>query len=409
MSQKHLSLVLPALLALAGCGPANPMMGAGGGGGTGGGGGGGGGSQRTEALTLGGSVSPNVKRVALLGVSGASTWVDVQNGAFTAPIPSEPFSVIFYGERNVVLSNLTAKQGTRSVAIFPAPRSKTTQPLTGTPTRGQSQQPLLTGTAISLGTITVTVTLTVEAQYDFFDDVDTDGDGTVDSQDADDDGDGTPDTLEVAPACDPDGDGILSVLDPDDDNDGTPDAMDNDDDGDGVPDLMDGDEDGDGIGDAFDLDDDGDGILDTAEAPDATPDLLVGVWQGTTEVSDFSFASGRAVPMDETFTLTADGTMHGDFHAVDATSGCDVTYALDGTWADALDAAHVLEVEWTSITLQISQCTDTSFDTNGAEDVTAAEKDLWDDELDGYWFLEANRLVIVSPQGAVIADYDRAP
>ena len=381
------------------------------GGGTGGGSSatGGGTGTRAEALTVGGSVSSNVKRVGLLGVSGKMSFAEVSGGAFKANIPDEPFSIVFFGDANKVLANLTGKQGTRSVAVFPAPRSKTRQPLTGPSTRGSQSQPLLTGTDLVLGTITVTVTLTVEAQYNFFDDVDTDNDGTVDGLDADDDGDGVADVDEPRAACDPDGDGILSMLDTDDDNDGIADAMDTDDDGDGIPDLQDPDEDGDGIPDSADVDDDADGTLDVNEPADTTPDLLVGAWVGTTEVTDFTFATGRAVQMEELFTLTDAGTMHGDFHATDSASGCEVTYALDGTWADALDAPHVLDVQWTSVMLRVFGCTDAANDTAGIEDVTTAEKDLWDDELDGFWFLEANRLAIVNPQGAFVADYDRAP
>lgn len=364
-----------AVLLAAGCG-APGMSGAGGGtsGGLGASGGGtsgaGGASSSAIARTIGGTVGSNVTKVGLLGVSGKTYFAPVQSGAFKLDIPNEPFGVVFYGSNGRVLANLVSKQGARSQSVFPWPRGVTRQPLTGNAAR----QPLLTGTDLSIGTVTVTVTITVEAQYNLLADIDTDGDGTPDATDTDDDGDGLADDMEPKDACDPDGDGALSLLDADDDGDGTPDEMDTDDDGDGIADAM-------------DLDDDGDGTVDSMETPDTTPDALVGEWLGVTEVTDFSFAQGRPVPLNEHFSLRADGQMTGLFETTDATSGCHVKYTLQGTWADALDAAHVLDVEWTRISFEVTQCTTAANDTNGVQDVRTAETSLWHDELDGYWFV----------------------
>lgn len=92
--------------------------------------------------------------------------------------------------------------------------------------------------------------------------VDTDHDGTPDTNDTDDDNDGIPDVndahpLVPHPANDTDDDGQANDDDPDDDNDGTPDGQDPDHpsydfDHDGIPDVTDGDDDNDGIPDGND-------------------------------------------------------------------------------------------------------------------------------------------------------------
>ena len=134
-------------------------------------------------------------------------------------------------------------------------------------------------------------TLTLEEIIALSENIDTDGDGVLDSEDNctlienpdqnDKDEDG------IGNKCDPDddGDGILDEPDNcrltanpdqlDTDGDGVGDACDTDDDGDGVLDTNDNcaltvnadqlDTDGDGIGDACDTDDDGDGVLDTED------------------------------------------------------------------------------------------------------------------------------------------------
>jgi len=82
------------------------------------------------------------------------------------------------------------------------------------------------------------------------DDIDLDGDGTMDAYDDDDDGDGIGDAEDTEEYATEDDDG-------DDDGDGVPDDQDDDDDGDGVPDAQDGDDDGDGVPDEQDSDDGG--------------------------------------------------------------------------------------------------------------------------------------------------------
>ncbi|MFD2519240.1 hypothetical protein ACFSTG_15125, partial [Salinimicrobium flavum] len=102
-------------------------------------------------------------------------------------------------------------------------------------------------------------------------DTDTDNDGTGNNADTDDDGDGQTDEHELACGSDPLDSSSMSV---DTDGDGVPDCVDPDDDGDGVPDEEDAfpldrtedtDTDSDGIGNNADPDDDGDGQTDEHE------------------------------------------------------------------------------------------------------------------------------------------------
>ncbi|MCB9506403.1 MAG: VWA domain-containing protein [Myxococcales bacterium] len=118
--------------------------------------------------------------------------------------------------------------------------------------------------------------------------VDTDADGTPDSEDLDSDNDGIPDSVEAGDAdmgsepVDTDGDGRYDFRDLDSDNDRIPDAEEGyvDTDGDGVPNFADTDSDqdyvpdivettrdteGDGTPDYIDIDSDNDGILDAHE------------------------------------------------------------------------------------------------------------------------------------------------
>lgn len=90
--------------------------------------------------------------------------------------------------------------------------------------------------------------------------VDTDGDGTPDSQDPDSDGDGIPDAEEA-------GDTDLLTPPRDSDFDGIPDFRDTDADGDNIDDAVEGltDPDGDGVPSYLDDDSDGDTILDIVE------------------------------------------------------------------------------------------------------------------------------------------------
>ena len=104
--------------------------------------------------------------------------------------------------------------------------------------------------------------------------VDTDGDGTPDTQDTDSDNDGIPDANEA-------GDTNPQTVPIDTDGDGTPDFQDPDADGDGIDDVVEttADPDGDGIPNFLDLDSDGDNIPDLLETAadadgDGTPNFL---------------------------------------------------------------------------------------------------------------------------------------
>jgi hypothetical protein len=104
-------------------------------------------------------------------------------------------------------------------------------------------------------------------------DVDTDGDGVLDSVDTDDDNDGVPDSADAFPldageSSDADGDGTGDNADVNDDNDSLDDGADN---CPGVANDDQADLDGDGQGDACDPDDDGDGTADGADNCPTTP------------------------------------------------------------------------------------------------------------------------------------------
>lgn len=126
--------------------------------------------------------------------------------------------------------------------------------------------------------------------------IDTDGDGVVNSLDLDDDNDGIPDLVEEAgnPDRDTDDDGITDSLDLDSDNDGIPDIIEAggvdvnadgktdeqmDINGDGIDDavaiapLEIADTDNDGIADFLDLDSDNDGVPDIVETQGVSADV----------------------------------------------------------------------------------------------------------------------------------------
>ncbi len=106
--------------------------------------------------------------------------------------------------------------------------------------------------------------------------VDTDGDGTMDSSDPDIDGDGIlnaddADHPDNASELDTDGDGIIDSSDPDIDGDGILNA----DDADHPDNASELDTDGDGIIDSSDPDIDGDGILNADDADPTEPNMSV--------------------------------------------------------------------------------------------------------------------------------------
>ncbi len=349
---------------------------------------------------LRGALSPNVAAVHLVTTSGHTTVASVTGGRFAAVMPAEPFAVLFVGASGRPLANLVAPtaMGARSTSIFPGVRGIASSSLSE---GGVATESLIEGQALNLGSITVTVSVSVTAEFNMLADLDTDGDGTVDFEDEDDDGDGTLDTGEEAFDLDPDGDGILNLLDTDDDGDGMGDDVDLDDDGDGVLDTLDADADDDGIPDAADLDDDNDGVLDTAESNDVTPDDLIGTWVGTTTLE---LESGD-VELSETFVFGAAGEIAGDFVGTDADSGCTIHYALTGTWSDDADGVDDLLIGWDEVLQTRSSCTDSADDVVD-EDLTAEEGDLWDDELEGLWWVGDDALTIENAAGTFI-DYTR--
>lgn len=348
---------------------------------------------------LRGTLSSNVASVRLVTTSGHTTVAAVSGGRFAAAMPSEPFAVLFMGASGRPLANLVAPlaSGGRNTSIFPGMRGVAASSLT----EGVASESLIEGQALNLGSITVTLAVTVTAEFNMLADVDSDADGAVDFEDGDDDGDGTLDTAEDAFDLDPDGDGILNLLDTDDDGDGMGDDVDLDDDGDGVADTLDADADDDGIPDAMDLDDDNDGVLDGNERNDATPDDLIGTWVGTTTLE---LESGD-VELSETFVFGATGAITGDFIGTDAASGCMIHYALTGTWSDDADGVDDLLIGWDEVLQTRSSCTDAADDVVD-EDLTASEGDLWDDELEGLWWVGADALTIENVAGTFI-DYTR--
>lgn len=140
---------------------------------------------------------------------------------------------------------------------------------------------ILTGKPTEEGIFIVQVTATdgegndVSTQFTLTVELDTDGDGLVNSIDPDDDDDGWLDTsddfpLDPAEFIDTDGDGIGNNADTDDDNDGVPD-IDDIDPLDPLIGLLDSD--GDGIADVEDEDDDDDGWFDIIETLAGTDTL----------------------------------------------------------------------------------------------------------------------------------------
>lgn len=132
---------------------------------------------------------------------------------------------------------------------------------------------------------------------------------------------------------------------------------------------------------------------------------LVARWAGVTTPTDFSFADGRSVRLDEIFEFRADGSMLGDFAGTDAMTRCVVTYRLTGAWS--LDG-DTLAADWTSIRSAVEGCDDPELDEEMA-DVTADEGDLWDDELDGVWSVNGDSMSIDSAGGQITYTRIRNP
>lgn len=134
-------------------------------------------------------------------------------------------------------------------------------------------------------------------------------------------------------------------------------------------------------------------------------DSPVGRWAGRTSVTDFTFASGRPVALDELFEFRADGQMQGDFSGIDDASGCVVFYDLAGTWALSESS---IDVAWSAIRSSVSGCIDASND-HAEMDVTAEEGDVWDNELDGLWIITPTSLAITTSQGVLAYERVTSP
>ena len=387
---QRLSVVIFVCL-FAGCGPGAPSGNAG--------------PPRAVATSLRGTAPAQVARVEAIGDSGAGHSAAVNQGAFTVEIPAEPWVLVFRGANGAPIANLVTPASTgsgRTVGVFPARREAPGQPLEGHPSR--LKQPLLEGTVVFIGVVTFDGREAM-AQYSVLADVDSDGDGLSDLDDPDDDGDGVLDGDEPRPALDLDGDGLCASVDQDDDGDGVSDADDEDDDGDGVADRLERDEDGDGIPDAQDPDDDGDGIDDDQQPHDVTPEALIGTWVGVSEVTDFTFAQGRPVQLQEQLEFHADGTLYEHLTGTDAESGCAIDYELHGTWGEPDETSAMLDVTLSQVWGDVSGCTDAAFDSH--QEVDAAELETWADELEGVWWVSTDALVIQLNNGGVL-EYERA-
>jgi hypothetical protein len=131
---------------------------------------------------------------------------------------------------------------------------------------------------------------------------------------------------------------------------------------------------------------------------------LVARWIGESVVSDFEFAEGREVRLDEMFWMNVDGSLSGYFVGTDAGSGCTADYRLRGRWREV--GAQQLDAEWMSISAEIHGCIDPSLDRLPTE-VALEEADIWDEELDGTWSVDAATLRIVNDDGLEL-EYTRA-
>ena len=191
-------------------------------------------------------------------------------------------------------------------------------------------------------------------------DIDTDSDGIGNNADNDDDGDGQSDEDEVACGSDPldgastapdkDGDHTPDCVDPDDstdtDLDGIPDVTDPDDDNDGVPDVEDAfplnvnentDTDNDGTGNNADTDDDGYGVSDEEDA----------------------------FPLDETETVDTDEDGTGDKADTDDDGDGQLDEHENVCGSDPLDAASIATDTDSD---NIPDCVDIDDDGDGVSD-----------------------------------------
>jgi hypothetical protein len=231
------------------------------------------------------------------------------------------------------------------------------------------------------------VTVWMQVVSEFTVPLDTDGDGTPDSEDDDDDNDGVVDSEDAFPldpteSADLDGDGIGNNADDDADGDGVPASEDQNDldasvgaatvddmDGDGIPDAQDTDRDGDGVDNDLDafpddasetVDTDGDGTGDGADSDDDG--------DGVADADD-------AFPLDASESADLDGDGVGDNSDTDA----DGDGVLNDVDQDDMDA-----------TVGAADTGSNGTDTNGTDNNTTVSDldgdgtpDAEDDDIDG--------------------------
>jgi len=231
------------------------------------------------------------------------------------------------------------------------------------------------------------VTVWMQVVSEFTVPLDTDGDGTPDSEDDDDDNDGVVDSedafpLDASESADLDGDGIGNNADDDADGDGVPASEDQNDldasvgaataddmDGDGIPDAQDTDRDGDGVDNDLDafpddasetVDTDGDGTGDGADSDDDG--------DGVADADD-------AFPLDASESADLDGDGVGDNSDTDA-DGDGVLNDVDQDDMDATVGAADTESNGTGTNGTDTNTTVTDLDGDGTPDAE-------DDDIDG--------------------------
>ncbi len=225
-------------------------------------------------------------------------------------------------------------------------------------------------------------------------DTDTDNDGTGNNADTDDDGDAQSDEHETTCGSDP---LDASSVSTDTDSDNTPDCVDTDDDADGVNDEEDAfpldknetiDTDGDGTGNNADTDDDNDGQSDEDETTcgsdpldassvsidtdsDDIPDCVDPDDDGD-EVND----DEDAFPLDKNETTDTDGDGTGDNADTDDDNDGQIDEHETSCGSDPLDASSVsTDTDSDGIPDCVDSNDDTDSDFDGIPDVTDADDD----------------------------------
>ena len=225
-------------------------------------------------------------------------------------------------------------------------------------------------------------------------DTDTDSDGIGNNADTDDDGDGQSDEDEVTCGSDPLDAASLST---DTDSDNIPNCVDTDDDGDGVIDEEDAfpldatedtDTDGDGIGNTADLDDDGDGQSDEDETTcgsdpldassvstdtdnDGIPNCV-----DTDDDGDGVSDEEDAFPLDMNETTDTDGDGTGNNADTDDDNDGQTDVHETSCGSDPLDASSVsTDTDSDGIPDCVDASDDTDTDSDGVPDITDTDDD----------------------------------